>query len=159
MSRIHQAYFDHLVAIHNHLRHELKSCLRTLPTVSQPASVRNSLRNVLQFCRHLQGHHDLEEQIIFPVFAAVTDISHWSHSHEELEHTLGKIREMAQKGLDQDGKGFSTDQRENIVDEMQKLSDIVLPHLSDEEHLSHPDETIKLWPTERELQRAFPWMN
>ncbi|KAI1320268.1 hypothetical protein EDD11_001483 [Mortierella claussenii] len=157
MSRIHQAYFDHLVAIHNGLRHELKSCLHILPTVSQPASIKTSLQHVVQFCRHLQGHHDLEEAVIFPVFAAVTDISHWSHSHDELEHTLGRIRTLALQGIEQGGKDFSAE-KETLVEEMQKLSDIVLPHLSDEEYMSTPTETIKLWPNEKEFSRAFPWM-
>ncbi|KAG0370942.1 hypothetical protein BC939DRAFT_501785 [Gamsiella multidivaricata] len=158
MSRFHRYYYDHLVAIHNHLRHELKTCLRTLPTATQPASVKSSLRDVLLFCRHLQVHHDLEEAVIFPSFAAVTDISHWSHSHETLDHTLENIRQLAQKGVDQDGKDF-TAEKDTLVEEMQKLSDIVLPHLSDEEFLSSPEESIKLWPTEQEMRRAFPWMS
>ncbi|KAF9175797.1 hypothetical protein BGZ80_009755 [Entomortierella chlamydospora] len=157
MSRFHQYYFDHLVAIHNALRNELKSCTRTLPTVTQPASIKTSLQKVLQFCRHLQGHHDLEEAVVFPAFAAVTDISHWSNSHEVLENTLDRIRKLAQQGIDQDGKGFESE-KEKLVEELQSLSDIVLPHLSDEEYLSNPAETIKMWPTEKDMRRAFPWM-
>lgn len=157
MSRFHQYYSDHLIAIHNGLRRELKSCLHTLPNTTQPAALKNSLRNILQFCRHLQGHHDLEEAVIFPAFAAVTDISHWSHSHKELDHTLDTIRKLAQQGIDQNGLEFSG-QKQTLVDELEKLSDIVLPHLRDEEDLSKPEETVKLWPSEREMRRAFPWM-
>ncbi|KAF9432147.1 hypothetical protein BGZ76_011194 [Entomortierella beljakovae] len=157
MSRFHQQYFDHLVAIHNGLRNELKICNRTLPTVTQPASIKSSLFRVLQFCSHLQTHHDLEEAVIFPAFAAVTDISHWSNSHEELDHTLDRIRKLAQQGIEQEGKEFDSD-KQKLIDDLQSLSDIVLPHLSDEEYLSNPSESIKLWPTEKEMRRAFPWM-
>ncbi|KAG0200890.1 hypothetical protein BGX28_006165 [Mortierella sp. GBA30] len=157
MSRFHQYYFDHLVAIHNGLRRELKNCLQTLPKSTQPTSIKNSLRNVLQFCRHLQGHHDLEEAIVFPAFSAVTDISHWSSSHEQLDHTLAMIRKTAQQGIDQEGKDFSS-QKETLIEDLETLSDIVLPHLSDEEYLSKPEETIKLWPTEQAMRNAFPWI-
>ncbi|KAF9986440.1 hypothetical protein BGZ65_007572 [Modicella reniformis] len=157
MSTFHQQYYNHLVAIHNHLRHELKTCLRTLPNTTQPTAVKMSLRSVLLFCRHLQGHHDLEEAVVFPAFAAVTDISHWSNSHKALDHTLDTIRKLAQKGIDQDGNEF-TAEKETLVEELQNLSDIVLPHLSDEEILSNPEESIKLWPTENDMRRAFPWM-
>ncbi|KAF9957075.1 hypothetical protein BGZ72_002177 [Mortierella alpina] len=157
MLRFHQYYSDHLVAIHNSLRREMRSCIKTLSGATQPSSVKTSLRNVIQFCRHLQGHHDLEEAVIFPSFAAVTDISHWSHSHDQLEHSLVKIRTLAQQGIDQDGKDFST-QKGVLVEELEALSDIVLPHLSDEEYLSKPEETIKLWPTEQAMRKAFPWM-
>ncbi|KAG0252208.1 hypothetical protein BG011_007132 [Mortierella polycephala] len=157
MSSLHQYYSDHLVAIHNALRREMRSCLHTLPNTTQPSAVKSSLRNVLQFCRHLQGHHDIEEAVIFPAFAAVTDISHWSNSHHELDHTLDTIRKLAQQGIDQNGKDFESE-KEKLVDEMQKLSDIVLPHLSDEEILSKPEETVKFWPTEQAMRRAFPWL-
>lgn len=157
MSRFHQYYYDHLVAIHNHLRQELKACLRNIPKATQPTAVKKSLRDVLLFCRHLQGHHDLEEAVVFPAFAAVIDISHWSNSHESLDHTLDNIRKLAQKGVDQDGQEFDAE-KETLVEELQRLSDIVLPHLSDEEFLSNPEESIKLWPTEKDMRRAFPWM-
>ncbi|KAF9156283.1 hypothetical protein BG015_006327 [Linnemannia schmuckeri] len=157
MSRFHQYYSDHLVAIHNGLRRELKSLLQTVPNATQPTAVKNSMRSVLQFCRHLQGHHDLEEAVIFPAFAAVTNISHWSHSHKELDHTLDVIRKLAQEGIDQNGLEFDA-QKATLFEQLENLSDIVLPHLRDEEDLSKPEETIKLWPTERDMRRAFPWM-
>ncbi|KAF9317657.1 hypothetical protein BG000_007828 [Podila horticola] len=157
MTSLHRYYSDHLTAIHNGLRRELKSVLHTLPNTSQPASVKNALRNVLMFCRHLQGHHDLEEAVIFPSFAAVTDISHWSHSHEELDSTLARVRKIAQQGIDQDGKEFDS-QKSVIIDELERLSDIVLPHLRDEELMSTEEELVKLWPTENTFRRAFPWL-
>ncbi|KAF9583938.1 hypothetical protein BGW38_008070 [Lunasporangiospora selenospora] len=157
MNNFHKAYYDHLVAIHNRLRYELRHCLHTLPNCSQQSSLRSTLHKVLQFSSHLQGHHDLEEAIIFPAFAKVTDISHWSHSHEELHSTLDKVRMLARDGLDQKVEDF-TENKSKLVEELQNLSDIVLPHLTDEEVLSHPSETIKLWPTEKDMRRAFPWM-
>ncbi|KAF9428878.1 hypothetical protein BGZ94_000657 [Podila epigama] len=139
MTRLHQYYSDHLVAIHSNLRRELKTILRGIPNT------------------HLQGHHDLEEAVIFPAFAAATDITHWSHSHEELENTLAKVRTLAQQGIDQDGKNFDA-QKPTLIEELENLSDIVLPHLRDEEIMSTPEETLKLWPTEAALRRAFPWL-
>ncbi|KAF8985920.1 hypothetical protein BGZ46_000530 [Entomortierella lignicola] len=157
MPSFHQYYYDHLVQIHDGLRSELKRCINTLSTVTQPTSVKSSLQNVIKFCHHLQGHHDLEEFAIFPAFAAVTDISHWSASHEELDSTLGNIRKLAQQGIDQGGKEFDTE-KEKLIKELQSLSDIVLPHFLDEEVMSNPTESVKLWPTEKDMRGAFPWM-
>ncbi|KAG0314622.1 hypothetical protein BGZ99_007953 [Dissophora globulifera] len=148
---------EKLMGVHNHLRYELKNCLRTLPTVSQPAAIKSSCSNVLLFCRHLQGHHDLEEAAVFPAWAEVVDISHWSHSHEILDHTLGNVRNLAQKGIDQGGRDFDAD-KTTLIEQLQNLSDIVLPHLRDEEYLADPAESIKFWPTERDMRRAFPWV-
>ncbi|KAG0345664.1 hypothetical protein BG004_003332 [Podila humilis] len=157
MSYLHRYYSEHLTAIHNGLRRELKNVLQTLPKTTQPASVKSALQGVLIFCRHLQGHHDLEEQIIFPAFAAATDITHWSHSHEELDHTLARVRKLANQGIDQDGKEYDA-QKSVLIEELERLSDIVLPHLRDEETMSTPEEMVKLWPTENALRRAFPWL-
>lgn len=88
----------------------------------------------------------------------MTDISHWSHSHEALDATLAKIRALALQGLSNDTENEFVTTKKQLVDELERLSDIVLPHLSDEEYLSHPDESIKLWPTERDMLQAFPWM-
>ncbi|KAF9430136.1 hypothetical protein BGZ94_008163 [Podila epigama] len=128
MSAIHQYYYLHLVAIHNRLRQELKHCTLSLtalvqspesntikPSTSSPSSktssstsfdhllkwtpLRTSLRSTLQFCQHLQTHHDIEEQVVFPAFAKVTDIQHWDQSHRELDETLDRIRKLARYGL------------------------------------------------------------
>ncbi|KAF9216916.1 hypothetical protein CPC16_004614 [Podila verticillata] len=155
---VHSNYYQHLLGIHNHLRHELKHCLRSLPGATQPVTVKTLLRQTLQFCEHLQRHHDIEEAVVFPAFAAVTDISHWSHSHESLDATLAKIRALASQGLSSETEDEVGTTKKQLVDELERLSDIVLPHLSDEEYLSHPDESIKLWPTERDMLKVFPWM-
>ena len=127
-----------------------------MPGATQPLAVKTVCRNTLQFCDHLQRHHDIEEEVVFPSFSAVTDISHWSHSHESLHKTLDKVRKLARTGLDEEGRDFV--QRQELIEELETLSDIVLPHLSDEEFLSHPSESIKLWPTEQAMRHAFPWM-
>ncbi|KAG0049500.1 hypothetical protein BGZ83_005720 [Gryganskiella cystojenkinii] len=155
MSSIHQRYYQLLLHVHNGLRKQLKQCLRTLPDATQPSAVKSVCRSTLQFCEHLLMHHDIEEESVFPAFAAVTNISHWSNSHDSLHKTLDKVRQLAQEGLNQDGRDFL--QKQALINELETLSDIVLPHLSDEEFLSHPDESIKLWPTERDMRRAFPW--
>ncbi|KFH70634.1 hypothetical protein MVEG_03484 [Podila verticillata NRRL 6337] len=125
MSTVYQYYYLHLVSIHGGLRKELKYCLQALtaliassssspstsPQPQQPLKVssydhlltssplRTTLRNTLQFSLHLQRHHDIEEAVIFPEFAKVTDIAHWSHSHRELDATLARIRALARDGL------------------------------------------------------------
>ncbi|KAF9971011.1 hypothetical protein BGZ73_006105 [Actinomortierella ambigua] len=165
----HTYYYRHLVAIHDHLRQELRSVRKTLPTVSQPHAIKMVCQRVLQFCDHLEGHHDLEEALIFPSFKLVTDISHWDHSHKSLFATLDKCRALARDGIqtvssNKHGDGltpqavFEKNQKQPLMEQLENLSDIVLPHLTDEEVLSHPDETIKFWPTERDMRRAFPWM-
>lgn len=132
--------------------------LQSLPDGIQPVSVKTLLRQTLQFCERLQRHHDIEEAVVFPAFAAVTDISHWSHSHEALDATLAKIRALALQGLSNDTENEFVTTKKQLVGELERLSDIVLSHLSDEEYLSHPDELIKLWPTGRDMLQAFPWM-
>ncbi|KAG0345282.1 hypothetical protein BG004_003818 [Podila humilis] len=237
MSAIHQYYYQHLVGIHNGLRSELKYCISTLsalvpstsisPCSSLPASsppptkpafnhlftstpLRTALRNTLQFCIHLQRHHDIEEAVIFPEFAKVTNISHWSKSHRELDATLERVRTLARYGLmidrfkmshdggknfgghhhhqdcdsndsdDDDRKDEDKDEDEDeeekeedqerheakflkkkvgrLVRELETLAKIVLPHLVDEEVMSTPEKTIELWPTEKAMATAFPWV-
>ncbi|KAG0242976.1 hypothetical protein BGW41_003141 [Actinomortierella wolfii] len=154
----HTNYYRNLLAIHDHLRHELRSIRKTLPTITQPSAAKAVCRNVLQFCDHLEHHHDLEEAVVFPVFKTVTDISHWDHSHKSLFATLQRCRDLAMTTIKGDAKDFETNQKQPLIEKLEDLSDIVLPHLRDEEVLSHPDATIKFWPTERDMRRAFPWM-
>ncbi|KAF9281126.1 hypothetical protein BGZ74_002450 [Mortierella antarctica] len=228
MSAVHQYYYRHLVSIHGGLRRELKYCLHALTTLialspssssSSPiptsppppppkassydhlltsSPLRTTLRNTLQFCLHLQHHHDIEEAVVFPQFAKVTDIAHWSHSHRELDATLVRIRALARKGLMLDriktsyGEGRAVneapfDENENkdeeeeeeeeeeenqerheakflkkkagrLVQELETLAKIVLPHLDDEEVMSTPDKTVQWWPTESDMVAAFPWL-
>ncbi|KAF9162737.1 hypothetical protein DFQ26_003283 [Actinomortierella ambigua] len=171
MSAFHTYYYRHLVAIHDNLRRELRSVRKTLPTVTQPIAIRTVCMHVLQFCDHLEGHHDLEEAVIFPSFKLVTDISHWDHSHKSLFSTLDRCRALAKEGIktvnssnknivgeDSPQALFEKNLKQPLMEQLENLSDIVLPHLTDEEVLSHPDETTKFWPTERDMRRAFPWM-
>eukprot|EP01133_Synstelium_polycarpum_P000390 gene390-458_t len=157
MSSLHRYYYQHLVEIHNGLRREFKQVLQTLPTATQSSSIQNACRNIVSFCGHLELHHDIEEQAIFPQFKAVTDISNWSESHENLHETLHVVRKYAQQGIETKGLNFEEKKLE-LIKELTKLGEIVLPHLLEEERESHPDITIKLWPTERDFARAFPWI-
>ncbi|KAG0018137.1 hypothetical protein BGZ81_010384 [Podila clonocystis] len=232
MSAVHQYYYRHLVSIHGGLRRELKYCLHALtvlvsssPSSSSPtltssppprapkvssydhlltsSPLRTTLRNTLQFCLHLQHHHDIEEAVVFPEFAKVTDIAHWSHSHRELDTTLARIRALAREGLMLDriktsygsertahevpcdeGKENKDEEKEEeyeeeeeeeenqerheakflkkkagrLVQELEALAKIVLPHLDDEEVMSTPDKTVQWWPTENDMVAAFPWL-
>lgn len=230
MSTVYQYYYLHLVSIHGGLRKELKYCLQALTTLiassspspstrpqpQQPPKVssydhlltssplRATLRNTLQFSLHLQRHHDIEEAVVFPEFAKVTDIAHWSHSHRELDATLARVRALAREGLmldriktsygrmtsakvpydenegkekvdeeeveeeGDDDKEEDTQERHEakflkkkagrLVQELEALAKIVLPHLEDEEVMSTPDKTIMWWPTESAMVAAFPWL-
>ncbi|KAF9317516.1 hypothetical protein BG003_000661 [Podila horticola] len=232
MSAVHQDYYHHLVSIHGGLRKELKYCLHALTALissssssSSPAltsspqrppkassydhlltssPLRTTLRNTLQFCLHLQRHHDIEEAVVFPEFAKVTDIAHWSHSHRELDATLARIRALAREGLmldriktsygggriahevpcdegnenkGEEQKNDDDDEEEEeeenqerheakflrrkagrLVQELETLAKIVLPHLDDEEVMSTPDKTVQWWPTESDMVGAFPWL-
>lgn len=232
MSTVHQYYYLNLVSIHGGLRKELKYCLQALtaliasssPPPSTPlqpqlppkvssydhlltsSPLRTTLRNTLQFCLHLQRHHDIEEAVVFPEFAKVTDISHWSHSHRELDATLARIRALAREGLmldriktsyggmasakvpcdenkgkneedeneeeeeEDNGDNGEEDTQEHheakflkkkakqLVQELEALAKIVLPHLEDEEVMSTPDKTVQWWPTESAMVTAFPWL-
>ena len=84
----------------------------------------------------------------------------WDHPVEE-----GCVAPAAAGYVGQERKGTSKhslqalnqEQRDAIVAELQRLAEITLSYLVDEEVMSRPEELVKWWPTEQDLRTAFPW--
>jgi hemerythrin-like domain-containing protein len=148
-TRIGRAQADLLVQIHDHLRSELASVITAVDQVAAGAADPESTRSMINamtmrqnfwtlgsfcsgYCRMLTMHHGIEDEAMFPgllardaSIAAVTE--RLSAEHQVIHEVLVDLDEALVALVDGGSDLVS------VREQVQQLSDLLLPHLTYEE--------------------------
>jgi iron-sulfur cluster repair protein YtfE (RIC family) len=137
---------------HGMHRASLVSMLATSESASTVAAVVSLGEELGQFCAHLDMHHRIEDQSIFPAFAKKMDISHLEAHHHQLEELLATCIKHA-KSL-RKIEEFSHWERGRTVAQLQALQKLVNEH-EDAEEAVVSVENIKKHFTQMEAARLM----
>ncbi|MCJ1229214.1 hypothetical protein MMC12_005879 [Toensbergia leucococca] len=138
---------EHMEYFHNHFRQTWKLLYSACSSGKRPSnmSLRQFIATGLQLCQHLEAHHSIEEQHIFPVLARKMPafrkelelLSQHKEIHKGLEK-LEKYMEECQGG-----------ERELRLEEMKSIldtfGDVLWAHLDDEVKELGAENMRKYW--------------
>ena len=148
-TRVGRAQQDLLRQVHDHLRSELASILEAVDQVAAGAADPDSTRSMINaltmrqnfwtlgsfcagYCRMLTMHHGIEDAAMFPGLLArdaslAPVVERLSADHELVAEVLVEL-DLALVALIDGGRDVGP-----VRDQAQRLSDLLLPHLTYEE--------------------------
>jgi len=145
--RAYNSMAEHMDYYHNHFRSRWTILYTACESNKRPSnmSMRQFLSTGLEFCSHLELHHNIEEQHIFPVLAKkMPKFRHeleMRSQHKEIHAGLVKLQEYLNEVKD--------GERELILKELKVVMDgfgtVLWQHLNDEVEQLGADNMRKFW--------------
>nr|CAG8434919.1 14429_t:CDS:2 [Entrophospora candida] len=116
------------IKIHDTLRAGMVQILENAPKV--PASdIDNFIGYIEAFNSHFMSHHHHEEHVIFPSVSKKIPISDFVDDHKQLDKLLHSLSNYTSEVKNKK----VTYESSKVVELMTKISDLILPHLKNEE--------------------------
>ncbi|KAF2143641.1 uncharacterized protein K452DRAFT_296644 [Aplosporella prunicola CBS 121167] len=138
---------EHMDFFHNNFRRTWNTMYTACTSNKRPAglSIRQFLALGLDFCHHLEVHHGIEEQHIFPVLAkkmpAFRKELELLTQHKQIHKGLDKLETY----LEQCKSGDRELRMEELKEIMDGFGQVLWQHLDDEVNQLRADNMRKYW--------------